>query len=136
MQPISFVEEAMERIILRLAINAVAMYLAIGTGWIAGIESEATVWWAYLILGVIFGLVNALVRPLLNLLTCPLILLTLGLFTLVINAVMFWLTGIIGQAIDLGFTVNGAWPAFLGGLLVSVVNAVLTMVFREELRSP
>ena len=79
-----------------------------------------------------------LVRPLLKLLTCPLILLTLGLFTLVINGVLFWLTGWIGQVFDIGYSFAAGGPgvlaAFLGGLVVGVVNAVLTLAFRDELK--
>jgi putative membrane protein len=124
----------MDRLILRLAINAAALYAAVGTGWIAGIESQSSEWWAFAILGILLGLVNALVRPLLSLLTCPLILVTLGLFTLVINGVLFWLTGLLGQVFGIGYTVNGFLPAFLGGLIVGVVNALLTMVFRDEFK--
>ena len=86
------------RLILRLAINAVALYVAVGTGWIPGIAAQNTEWWSFALLGLVFGAVNLLVRPILKLLTCPLILLTLGLFTLVINGALFWLTGVIGGA--------------------------------------
>ena len=89
-------------------------------------------------LGVVFGAVNLLVRPLLKLLTCPLIIVTLGLFTLVINGFLFWLTGLIGSAFGIGFTLADGGPgvlaAFLGGLVVGVVNMVLTLAFRRELR--
>ncbi|HKZ55921.1 MAG TPA: phage holin family protein [Anaerolineales bacterium] len=124
----------MERLLLRLVINALALYVAIGTGLIQGIQAQNTQWWAYLLLGLIFALVNALVRPLLKLLTCPLILLTLGLFSLVINAALFWLTGWIGGYFGFGYSVAGFLPAFLGGLVVGVVNAVMTMLLRDELK--
>src|SRR3990170_259222 len=127
-------EENVERIVLRIAINAVAIYAAVGTGWIPGIEAQNTAWWAFAILGLIFAPVNMLVRPLLKLLTCPLILLTLGLFTLVINGVLFWLTGWIGGYFGFGYSVAGFLPAFLGGLVVGVVNAVMTMLLRDELK--
>lgn len=133
----------MERLILRIAINALAIYAAVGTGWISGIEPENTAWWAFALLGLIFGPVNLLVRPILKFLTCPLILVTLGLFTLVINGVLFWLTGIIGQLFGIGYSFppleDGFWqaflPVFLGGLVVGVVNTVLTLVFKDELKS-
>jgi putative membrane protein len=125
------------RLILRLAINAVALYAAVGTGWIPGITVQNTEWWSYVLLGIVFGAVNLLVRPILKLLTCPLILVTLGLFTLVINAVLFWLTGVIGGAFGIGFSLAEGGPgllaAFLGGLVVGVVNAVLTMAFKPEM---
>jgi putative membrane protein len=125
-----------ERLALRWGINALALYLAVGTGWLAGIHAENTTWWAILLLALIFGLVNALVRPILKLLTCPLILLTLGLFTLVINALMLWLTGIIGQQVGLGLRFDDPqwlW-ILLGSLVVSIVSAVLTSVLREDRR--
>ena len=124
----------MQRLILRWAINAVALYVAVGTGWIPGVHAANTAWWAILGLALLFGLINALVRPLLKMLTCPLILLTLGLFTLVINAGLFWLTGWAGQYFSIGFSVDGFWPAFWGGLVVGLVSALLTLILRDELK--
>ena len=126
----------MERLALRWAINALALYLAVGTGWLSGIHAENTTWWAFLLLALIFGLINALVRPILKLLTCPLIMLTLGLFTLVINAFMLWLTGLIGQQVGLGISfADPQWLWILiGSLVVSIVSAVLTTVLREDRR--
>jgi putative membrane protein len=126
----------MNRLIIRLAINAIALYVAVGTGWISGITAESTQWWAYLVMAVVFTLVNALLKPILKLLTCPLILLTLGLFSLIINTLLFWLTGALGSLIGsgFGFKVETFWAALLGALLVSIVNAGLTLIFREELR--
>lgn len=128
----------MDRLILRIAINAVAIYAAVGTGWIPGVEPQNTAWWAFALLGLIFGPVNLLVRPILKVLTCPLILLTLGLFTFVINGVLFWLTGVIGQLFGIGYVFasggEGLLAAFLGGVVIGVVNAVLTLVFKSELK--
>ena len=125
----------MQRLILRWVINALALYVAVGSGLVAGIRAESTRPLAFLALAIVFTLVNALVRPILKLLSCPLILLTLGLFTLVINGVIFWLTGLIGQSFDIGFQVDGFWPAFWGGLVVGLVNAALTLVLRSEVKS-
>jgi putative membrane protein len=126
----------MQRLVLRWAINAVALYVAVGTGWLPGIHAESRQWLAILALALIFGLVNALVRPLLKFLTCPLILVTLGLFTLVINMALFVLTGWIGQQFNIGFTFDDPWywHAFLGSLVVGVVSAVLTLILRDELQ--
>ncbi len=126
----------MDRLALRLAINALALYLAVGTGWINGIEGGETQWWAYLIMGLIFTLVNALLKPILKLLTCPFILLTLGLFTLVINTLLFWLTGLLGGIFGSGFgyRIETFWAGLLGALLVGVVNTMLTLIFRDELK--
>jgi putative membrane protein len=126
----------MQRLILRWAINAVALYVAVGTGWIPGIHAQSTSWWSILVLALIFGVVNTLIRPVLKLLTCPLILLTLGLFTLVINGLLFALTGWIGQWLfDIGWTLDPPWfrHAFLGGLVVGLVSAALTLLLRDEL---
>jgi putative membrane protein len=83
------------------------------------------------------GLVNAILRPLLKLLTCPLILLTLGLFTLVINAFTLWLSSQIAvNWFQVGFYVDGFWAAFLGGLVVSIVSLILSVILidRDEKR--
>jgi putative membrane protein len=75
----------------------------------------------------VFGLLNAVVRPILAFLTCPLVLLTLGLFLLVLNGLMLWLTAMLSTGLGLGFAVDGFWPAFLGALVVAVTSAVLNL---------
>jgi putative membrane protein len=122
----------MNRFFIRLVINAVALYAAIQL--VPGINAQTTHWLAILGLALIFGILNALLRPLITLLTCPLVVLTLGFFTLLINTLMFYLAGVIGRFFDIGFTVNGFWPAFLGGLITSIVSVFLSLIFREELK--
>jgi len=122
----------MIRFILRWAINAVAIFLAILI--VPGISLHSS-WVSVIWLALIFGLVNAFLRPLLKFLTCPLIILTLGLFTLLINTFLFWLMGQIGQIVGISITINGFWPAFLGGLVVSIVSVVLTMILKDELKA-
>jgi putative membrane protein len=122
----------MTRLILRLAINAVALWAAIT--YVPGIHADELSWPAILGLAFIFGLVNALLRPLIELLTCPFIILTLGLGTLLINTFLFWLTGLIGNNFDIGYTVDGFWPAFLGALVVTIISVVLTLFIRDETR--
>ena len=121
----------MTKFILRWVINAVAIFLAIR--FVPGIALQSglvgIIW-----LALIFGLVNAFLRPLIKLLTCPLIILTLGLFTLLIITFLFWLTGQIGQYFGILITINGFWPAFFGGLVVSIVSIVLSLILKEELR--
>ncbi len=121
----------MTRFILRWAINAVAIFLAIR--FVPGIILESG-WVTVIWLALILGLVNAFLRPLLKLLTCPLILLTLGLFALLINTFLFWLTAQIGQIVGIHIIINGFWPAFLGGLVVSVVSVVMSLILRDELK--
>ena len=124
----------MTRFILRWAINAVALYAAIALLAGNGLTPQSTNWVSLIWLAAIFGLVNALIRPLLSFLTCPLIILTLGLFTLVINTLMFYLAGFIGTQFGIGFTVDNFVTAFLGAVIVSIVNLVLSLVLRDELR--
>lgn len=119
----------MRRLLLRLLINAVALYLAVVL--VPGVRSEGS-WVTFLAMAVIFGLVNALIRPILALLTGLVILLTLGLFSLVINALMLWLAGAIGTALGLSFSVDGFVPAFLGALLISLVNWALTLLVGDH----
>ena len=123
----------MIKFILRWAINAIALYLAVLI--LPGIDLRSDLV-SILWLALIFGLVNALFRPLIQLLTCPLIILTLGLFTLVINTFLFWLTSVIGQSFGFGLTISDPiwWNAFLGGLVVSIVSVVMTLILKDELR--
>lgn len=121
----------MTKFILRWAINAVALFTAVR--FVPGIYLQGG-WVSIIWLALIFGLINAFLRPLLKLLTCPLIALTLGLFTLLINTFLFWLTGQVGQTFGVGFTLGGFWPAFLGGLVVSLVSIVMSLILKDELQ--
>src|SRR3990172_4838841 len=121
----------MIKFFLRWIINAVAVYAAVLI--VPGIEYRGD-WLGVLWLALIAGLLNAFIRPVLKLLTCPLIVMTLGLFTLVINTFIFWLTSSIGQAFGIGITLDGFWPAFLGGLVISIVSVILSLVLRDELK--
>lgn len=121
----------MTKFIIHWAINVVALYVAI---WIVpGIVLNGA-WMDILWLALIFGLLNALVRPLLKFLTCPLIILTLGLFTIVINTGMLLLTSKIGQSFGIGLSVDGFWSALLGSLVIGLVSVVMSMIFRDELK--
>src|SRR5262249_18189785 len=122
----------MIRLILRWAINAIAIWAAVTLLQGHGIELAKSGWVPIVVLALIFGLLNALLRPLIELLTCPLIILTLGLGTLLINTLLFWLTGLIGTQFGYGFTVDGFWPAFLGALIVSGVRRGLTRLRHDE----
>ena len=86
-------------------------------------------------MAVILGLVNAIVRPILTFLTCSLVIFTLGLFLLVINALMLWLASSIAvNWFHVGFYVDGFWAAFLGALIVSIVSLILSTFIREPTR--
>jgi putative membrane protein len=110
--------------LLRLLINAAALWVAIQI--VDGIDHRGS-WWSLLFVALVFGVLNASVRPLLKLLSIPLLILTLGLFIFVINAVMLLLTGWVSDLLNLGFYVDGFWPAFLGGLVVTIISLLLSL---------
>ena len=123
----------MNKFLLRWIINSLAVWAAVS--FVPGIGFEwANGWVSLIILGLILTLVNAFVRPLAKFVGCLPIIITLGLFTLVINAFLFWLTGQIGLMFDMGFTVDGFWPALFGSLVVSAVSIVMGMILRDELK--
>jgi putative membrane protein len=119
------------KLLITWLINAVALALA---AWlIPGIFIEdQQAWIAVALMAVIFGLVNALIRPLVKFLTCLINIITLGLFTLVINTLMLMLSSWIAEQLNVGFRVDGFIPAFLGALLISLVSFVLNLFFRDE----
>ncbi|MFJ8056991.1 phage holin family protein [Streptomyces sp. NPDC096142] len=87
--------------------------------------------WTLLLVALVFGLVNFLVKPIVKVLTFPLFILTLGLITLVVNALMLLLTSWLADKLDLSFHVEGFWTAVLGGLIISVVSWALNVVLPE-----
>jgi putative membrane protein len=119
------------KLLIRWAAASFALFVA---AWLVpGIHVDGNAWVIYAVMAVILGLVNAIVRPLLELLTCPLIILTLGLFVLVINGVTLWLSSYIAvNWFGVGFYVDGFWAAFLGALVVSIVSVVLSALVRDD----
>jgi putative membrane protein len=117
------------RFLLRVLINAVALWAA--TALVPGIQYEGG-WVTLLLVALVFGVLNAVIRPILKFLTCPLIILTLGLFTLVLNAAMLLMTSSLSQALGLGFYVNGFWPALAGGVIISIVSIVLSILVTDD----
>jgi putative membrane protein len=111
-------------VILRLIINAAALWAA--TRLVQGISYTGDL---PVLLGValVFGVLNLLVRPVLKLLTFPFFIITLGLFTLVLNAFMLWLTSALSEGLGLGFHVDGFAAAFFGALVVTIVSFVLSL---------
>lgn len=117
------------KLLLRWIFTAIAVYAAVRL--LPGIHFSGP-WWQLGCVALILGLVNALVRPILKFLTCPLIVLTLGLFTLVINAAMLMLTASTAESLGIDFRVNGFWSAFCGALVISIISAALTLLVRED----
>jgi putative membrane protein len=124
------------RLILRLLVNAAA--LAVATFLLSGISLTAPTTQGrvvtLLVVALIFGVLNAVLRPIFKLVTLPLLLLTLGLFLLVINAVMLLLTSWVSTRVDLGWSVDGFGTAVLGALIVSVVSFLLNAFVPDRRR--
>ena len=119
------------RFLIRLLVNMAALWAA--TRIVPGVTYSGG---AAGLLGValIFGLVNAVLRPITKLVTCPLILITLGLFTFVVNGLMLWLTSSLAGSVGLAFHVAGFWAAFWGALVVSFVSVLLSFLVHDYSR--
>src|SRR5215210_1419635 len=119
----------MRSLLLHWILNAIALWVAAalipGVGFTGGPGR-------LLLVAAVFGIVNSTLRPLLTILTCPLIVVTLGLFTLVLNALMVMVTGWLSESWNLGFTVSGFWAAFFGGLVVGIVSMILSLGLRPK----
>ena len=117
--------------LVRLLVNAAALWVA--TQVVPGVSFDGG---PLPMLGValVFGVLNASLRPLAKILTFPLIIVTLGIFALVINGLMLWLTSALSSTLGLGFHVSGFWAAFWGALVVSLVGLLLSMLIREPAR--
>lgn len=120
----------MENFVIRTLINGFALYAAVYL--VPGVipENPNPISWVWLAL--IFGLVNALIKPLIKLLTCGLILLTLGLFTLLINTAMFYMTSWVGSWFGMGLQIDSFSSAFLAAVIVSVISFLANMVIKDE----
>ncbi len=119
-------------LLVRWLITAIALVIA---AWlIPGIRvQDQNAWVAVAVMAAVLGLVNAFVRPLLTFLSCPLILLTLGLFLLVINAATLGLASWLAvNLFGVGFYIDGFWSALFGSIVVSIVSFVLSLVLPDE----
>jgi putative membrane protein len=122
-------------IVLRLVCSALAVWLA--TLIIPGIEVSADSIWGtigtLLLVALIFGVVNAVIKPIVKLVGCGLYVLTLGLIALVVNGLLFWLVSWIAGLLSIPFRVDDFWPgAVLGALLVSIVSWGLGLVVKDN----
>jgi putative membrane protein len=119
------------KLLIRWVISALALFAA--AYFVPGIRVvDANAWTVYAVMAVILGLVNALVRPILRLLSCPFIILTLGLFLLIINGVSLLIAARLAEALGVGFYVDTFQAAFLGGLVVSVVTFFLNLFVKDK----
>ena|SRR5580765_169555 len=117
------------RLLIRLLVNAAALWVA--TQIVTGVTYRGDVL-PFLGVALVFGVVNSLIRPVLKFFTFPLIIVTFGIFALIVNALMLWLTSTLAGTLGLGFHVGGFWAAFWGALVVSVVSTLLNFLLRER----
>ena len=119
----------MIRFLIRLVVNAVAIWAAVQL--VPGLNHEGD-FTSLLIVALVLGVVNALVRPLLLLLTCPFSVLTLGLFVLVVNTLMLSLTVWLSGIFDLGLTSTSFWTTFLGAIIISIVSSIINLLIKDD----
>jgi putative membrane protein len=124
------------RFILRVVVSAAA--LAVATWVVPGIQLLAGSDWSKTgtLLGVaaIFGVINAVLKPLIKVIGCAFYVLTLGLAALVVNGLLLWLTSVVAGDLTLPFHVTGFWPAFWGAIIVGLVSWVLHLIIGDERR--
>jgi len=118
----------MDRIV-QLLINAAALYVAVFL--VPNLDFEfgpPDAWWKFLLVALIFGMVNTFLKPILRILTLPITLMTMGLFLLILNALLLLLVGAISAELNLGLTVSDFLAALLGAIVISIVGFLLSMV--------
>ena len=116
-------------LLIRLLVNAAALWVA--TRIVTGVTYSGAVL-PFLGVALVFGVVNALIRPILKFVTFPIIILTFGIFALIVNGLMLWLTSALSSSLGLGFHVSGFGAAFWGALVVSIVSMLLGLFIRDR----
>ncbi|MGA4840861.1 phage holin family protein [Streptomyces sp. G45] len=124
----------MKNFVVKTIANAVALAVAV---WLLDKitltgDSTGSKTLTLLVVALLFGLVNSLVKPVVQVLTFPLFILTLGLITLVVNALMLLLTSWLADKLDVSFHVEGFWTAVLGGLIISIVSWALNVALPDH----
>ena len=114
-----------KRFVLRFSINILAILTAVTV--VQGIHLDGP-WWGLAVVAAIFGLINTLVRPLLTLLALPFVIFTLGLFLLIINATVLYITSALANAVGIQFVIDGLGWAVLGALVINVVSGILSIL--------
>ena len=118
------------RLLIRWVVIAIALWVSVLI--VPGLSKDGNIW-TWFIVAAIFGLVNAIIRPFVLLLSCPLVVLTLGLFVLVVNWAMLSLTiWISSDVFALGFTSDGFWPTFWGAIVISIVSGILNIFLKDN----
>ena len=120
-------------LLIRLLVNAVALWVA--TLVVDGVDVDASTTsgevLTILAVAAVFGVINVLVKPIVRLLSLPLFIITLGLFTFVVNALMLMLTSWVAGLLNVPFDVDGFWAALLGALVISVVSWLLNVLLPD-----
>src|SRR3954453_2271438 len=119
----------MKQFLLSLSINIIAILAAVRI--VPGIDLQGP-WWGLALVALLFGLINTAVRPLLLLLTLPFVIVTLGVFMLVINALMLYLTSWLAQGFNISFTVNSFGAAVIGSIVISIITPLLRLISGES----
>lgn len=121
----------MKGFLIKTVVNGIALWIAalLVSGISLGEDSDgASRLLTILLVALVFGVINAVVKPIVKALAFPAIMLTLGLFTLIINAAMLWLTSWFSQQVDLDFSVdNFFWTSVIGGIVITLVSMVLNV---------
>jgi len=119
----------MNRLLLRWGINTIALYVAVRL--LPGLQHTGS---GVALLGValIFGLVNAALKPVLVVLSCPLVVMTFGLFALVINGLLLLITAWVSDVFELGFSVDGLGWGIVGALVISLISLFLSSLIRDD----
>lgn len=122
--------------LIRTAVTAVALWVA--TAAVGGIYLSGENWWhntvTLIVVAVIFGLVNAILKPLIKVFGCAFYVLTLGLFALVVNALLFLLVGWLSRVLHVPFHVTGFWAGFWGAIIVSVVSWIINLALGDRVK--
>lgn len=117
----------MAYLLLRLLVNALS--IAVIARFLPGIHVATNDLAAFVLIGLVFGVINALLKPIITLLTCSLVIVTLGLFILVINGLMLWLTAALLPEL---FQIDSFGWAILGGIIISIINMVLESLIGDK----
>lgn len=122
----------MKSFIPRVIVNALALA---ATAWLLpGITVGGNQWVTILLVAVVFGIINAVIKPIFSFVTCGLYVLTLGLFTFIANALMLWITQFVAGWFGLEFTIDTFWTAIVGAIIISIVSFILSMFVGKDSR--
>ncbi len=122
------------KFLVRLVVSAVAIYAAIAllqAFGVSGVTMEARSWLDFIWLALIFAVINAVLKPILKVIGCPILVLTFGLGSLLINTLLFYVLSWAAQQFNIGFSVTSFIGAFLGSLIVSIISVVLNRILRD-----